>query len=258
MPSKKQSVKKQAPRKSLRDYARVFVPPVIGVAVILVLAGVFNSQLITAKFKNTQPVLSQSDSVTADQELQSDQLEEDTQPTIRISKISVIAPIAYNNIPEDEEAFQAELRYGVVHYPNTALPGNPGNSVIFGHSSGVWWAAGDYKFIFSQLDKLENGDKIFIDFDSKRYMYEVTAKRVVEANDVSVLQPTNGYNLTLLTCFPVGSDKQRLVVTAKQVIPDPTLEAQTQAQQTAPTAPAAIDQLPGKPQSVWDSIRSIF
>lgn len=252
----KSSKKKQTQTTTWRDRMRYIVPPFVGIAVILVLVLSLNSQLVTAKIKHTQPVLSQSEASNADNTILGTKLEEDTQPTIRIAKVGVQAPITVKEIPEDEAQFQAELQYGVVHYPNTALPGNPGNVVIFGHSSGVWWTPGDYKFVFSQLDKLEAGDKIFIDFDAKRFMYEVTGQKVVEANDVSVLQPKDGYNLTLITCYPVGSDKQRLIITARQVYPDPAPQAEIKA--IAPASSSTNGALPGRNESVWDAIRSVF
>lgn len=258
MAKKSASKKKQTAHTTARDRLRFIIPPFVGIVVIVALVLGMNSQLVTAKIKNTQPVLTTSQASTADKSLQDTKLEEDTQPTIRIAKVGVQAPVAFKDIPEDEAQFQSELQYGVVHYPKTALPGNPGNVVIFGHSSGVWWTPGDYKFVFSQLDKLENGDKIFIDFDAKRLMYEVTGQKVVDANDVSVLQPTNGYNLTLITCYPVGSDKQRLIITARQVYPDPSVQANEKPAATATPTQASTTALPGRNESVWDAIRSLF
>ena len=102
-------------------------------------------------------------------------------------------------------------------------PGQIGNTVIAGHSSNDLLDGGDYKFIFAQLDKLNIGDTIYANYNSKRYTYTVTKKEVVKPNEVSKLvYPTTKPILTLLTCTPVGTSLNRLLVTAEQVNPDPT------------------------------------
>src|SRR5438552_3712454 len=58
-----------------------------------------------------------------------------------IPSLGIKAPVGY---PEktDENEFQNFLQNGVVHYPGTALPGQPGNVYIFGHSSDYIWSKG--------------------------------------------------------------------------------------------------------------------
>lgn len=168
------------------------------------------------------------------------------EPTISIPKISVYAPVVYEpSIAEGN--VQKALESGVVHYGNTPLPGQPGNSVIFGHSSNDWWEPGNYKFIFGLLDKLSLGDRFSVDYQSKRYIYEVSNIRVVAPTDVSVLNPTAEPTLTLITCTPPGTSLKRLVVSAKQV--DPVPGAQMAAKSSEPAVKAA---LPGAPVGFLD------
>ena len=141
-------------------------------------------------------------------------------PTITIPKINVHAPVIYEPSTADA-AFQTALESGVVHYGNTAVPGQTGNVAIFGHSSNDWWQPGNYKFVFVLLDKLTPGDQITIDYQSKRYTYEVTGSQVVDPTNVSVLNQTSTPTLSLITCTPPGTSWKRLVVTAKQVDPSP-------------------------------------
>ncbi len=183
--------------------------------------------------------------------------------TITIPKINVHAPVVYE--PSIQEAsVQAALQNGVVHYGNTAVPGQNGNVAIFGHSSNDWWEPGNYKFVFVLLDKLAPGDQLTLDYQSKRYTYEVTGSQVVEPTDVGVLNPTATPTLTLITCTPPGTSLRRLVVTAKQTSPAPSstvVVAPTPAATSAGTLPSSssnsfLDSLAGAWKSITSSISS--
>lgn len=145
---------------------------------------------------------------------------EDPKPTIQykpeviISKIRVKAPLVINIEPD---LIVTKLKSGVVQYAGTARPGQVGNMVIVGHSSDFPWSDGKYKNIFALLDKLAVGDKITVPFGSEKYIYSVTASKVVSPTDLSVLAKTNTPTLTLLTCYPVGTTRNRLIVTAKLI-----------------------------------------
>lgn len=144
------------------------------------------------------------------------------EPILTIPKINVSAPIMFakSNV---EAAIQKDLESGVVHYANTALPGEPGNSVIFGHSSNDWWEPGNYKFVFVLLDKLAVGDTFTVNYNSKQYVYEVTETKIVEPTDLSVLNQGSTPELTLITCTPPGTSWKRLIVKSKQISPAPKL-----------------------------------
>lgn len=147
---------------------------------------------------------------------------------IFIPNINVDAPIHTDITTYADWAVQIGLRTGVVHYGKTALPGQKGNIVIVGHSSEVPWAPGNYKFVFTLLNKLKTGDEIFIDYQGTRYTYKVTSSEVIDPNNFSVIQPTNDPELTLITCTPVGTDWHRLVVHAVQVSPNPRFDSSAQ------------------------------
>ena len=101
---------------------------------------------------------------------------------------------------------------GVVHYPDTALPGEVGNVFITGHSSYYWWSKGEYNTVFSILDKLIMGDDIYIHYNNKRYTYRVYDVDIVLPSDTSVLEQGDNSILTLMTCTPVGTNYRRLIV----------------------------------------------
>jgi sortase A len=71
--------------------------------------------------------------------------------------------------------------------------------------------------VFRRLDELKPGDEIVTVTDAGRSVYRVVGVRVVDKSDWSVVDPFDGYRLTLTTCHPVGSAKQRLVVSAEMV-----------------------------------------
>lgn len=118
---------------------------------------------------------------------------------------------------ELEKDILSDLKYGVVHYPGTANPGQKGDVVMTGHSSYYPWDDGKYKDVFALLDKLEISDEIIIYFQQKEYQYKVTDRREVNPDDINVLEQKDGYRLSLITCAPLGTNLRRLIVTAEQV-----------------------------------------
>lgn len=110
-----------------------------------------------------------------------------------------------------------DLMKSLIHYSGTALPGQHGNVVIFGHSIlPQFFNPKNYKTIFSTLPNLEKGDEIFVNFDGIRYRYQVIRMLEVEPADISVLaQYYDSQYLTLVTCVPPGTYLKRLIIRAK-------------------------------------------
>ena len=103
------------------------------------------------------------------------------------------------------------LRAGAGHYPNTPLPGEEGNVAIAGHRT-------TYGKPFANLDRLAVGDDIVLETPIGRHTYRITRPPFVVANnDFSVISQTPGRSLTLTTCHPKGSARQRLIVRAEKV-----------------------------------------
>lgn len=106
------------------------------------------------------------------------------------------------------------LRAGAGHYRSTALPGEPGNTAIAGHRTG-------FGEPFRHLERMRAGDQIVMDTPIGRYVYVVTPgfaghpnPWITHAADNGVLQPTAEPSLTLTTCDPPGTSKNRLIVRA--------------------------------------------
>lgn len=139
-----------------------------------------------------------------------------------VPSIGVHAPIvdiAYAS-PEKIEKwdFYTELEQGVVKYPYTAEPGTMWNSVIFGHSSTEFRDKNKYWYIFQKLSKLNDKDQIQILWDGKIFDYEVQKKMIKRPKDVAA--ELNQYKewefLTLMACYPLLSDAQRMLVVAQR------------------------------------------
>lgn len=110
-----------------------------------------------------------------------------------------------------------DLKRSLIAWPTSALPGNYGVNVIFGHSELPQFASpSSYSGIFTQLLDLTNGDLIFVDYDGVRYKYEVVDKKIVSPTDLSVLeQRFDAAYITLITCTPPGTTWMRGVVVGK-------------------------------------------
>lgn len=132
-----------------------------------------------------------------------------------IQSLGITAPINYVE-EENEDEFQIGLRSGVVHYPDTALPGEFGNAYIFGHSSDMPTAVGDYKTVFALLPKIELDSVIEITApDGKLYKYKVADKFVVNPDATHLLaQDLSKKQLTLQTSYPIGTALKRYIVVA--------------------------------------------
>lgn len=114
-----------------------------------------------------------------------------------------------------------DLATSLVHYGGTALPGEYGNTVIFGHSTLVqFYNPKNYKTIFSLLPTIKPGDEIDITYDGIGYRYQVYDMTVSDPSDLSALaQSFDDSYLTLITCVPPGTYWQRLHIKAKLMRP---------------------------------------
>jgi LPXTG-site transpeptidase (sortase) family protein len=178
------------------------------------------------------------------------------EPEVIIPKINAEVPVVYDVNQTADEAIQEGLTKGVVHYPTSPNPGQNGNVVVVGHSSGNIFNLGNYKFAFSLLRELDNGDTFFLQKDGKRYTYQVYRKEVVKPTDVAVLGPADKpATATLITCDPPGLSTNRLVLVGQQISPDPIANSPSTV---AVTQPAAGTIVPGNSPSLWSRITKWF
>jgi LPXTG-site transpeptidase (sortase) family protein len=118
-----------------------------------------------------------------------------------------------------------DLEKSLIAYPGTALPGEFGAPVIFGHSvlrqfyNPSEKNPNRYNSIFSTIMTLKVGvDKIFIEADGVKYTYLVQQKTEVKPEDVFILtQQYDAKRLKLVTCVPEGTYLRRGVIIAQLV-----------------------------------------
>ena len=100
-----------------------------------------------------------------------------------------------------------DLKKGPGHYPDTPLPGQPGNAAIACHRT-------TYGAPCFRLDDMQIGDPILVSTAQGRFRYEVSEKTVVTPSHVEVLGSTPDNRLTLTTCEPRFSNAKRLILVA--------------------------------------------
>ncbi|UJF34193.1 class D sortase [Paenibacillus hexagrammi] len=122
-------------------------------------------------------------------------------------------PEIHLEVPIVEGTDAEQLRFAVGHFSESGELGITGqNYMIAGHRSNTFG-----KF-FNRLDELKENDQFTIQTREQTLTYQVLRKKIVTPTDFSVLDPVEGESIvTLLTCHPLYSNKQRLVVFAKQV-----------------------------------------
>ena len=126
---------------------------------------------------------------------------------ITIDKINVQLPI-YHGISE------AVLQTSIGHLEWTSLPvGGEGTHCAFSGHRGLPSAK-----LFSDLDKLTEGDVFQLSVLNETLTYQIDQIRVVEPTDLTELQIVPGKDYcTLVTCTPYGVNSHRLLVRGHRV-----------------------------------------
>lgn len=140
--------------------------------------------------------------------------------TLEIPRLGMCDPIV-------EGDGEGVLARATGHLPDTPLPWESGNTAVAGHRDTV----------FRPLARIRVGDVIAINSNGQRYQYTVRDTRVVEPDDLSVLQDGPEPSLTLITCYPfrfIGPAPKRFVVRAERVATgsDGQIDCRNRARQT--------------------------
>lgn len=237
------SVNSRAKLKPMQHFQSLLFGLGVGCVVLLIfMFGFFNERFIA-------PFIQPSRNITSTQIIANGEAP-GKNPEIIIPKINVEIPVVYDVNTIDDAAIEKALERGVVHYADTAMPGQNGNVVVVGHSSNNIFNPGKYKFAFVLLSRLDNGDTFYLQKDGKRYTYQVYKKEIVKPTDVSVLGPADKQaTATLITCDPPGTSTNRLVVIGEQISPDLNSNVAEAAPATTATGKTAI--IPGNSPSLW-------
>jgi len=114
--------------------------------------------------------------------------------------------------PVREGVTNSVLADSLGHESGTGYIGENGNCVIAGHRN--------YTFgkFFNRLNEVEVNDLIYVDTADETYTYAVKEIKVVEPEDLSVLESTpDKETLTLYTCTPIYIATHRLVIIAERI-----------------------------------------
>lgn len=118
------------------------------------------------------------------------------------------------NIPIVEGKDEKVLFSGAWRSPWSNTPDQGGNTVLFGHR---YYRRAPHPETFYSLDKISVGDAFEVMWNGARYHYRVAEVKIVPPNDLSVLRHTERPTVTLITCTPVFTTKERLVVKGELV-----------------------------------------
>ena len=140
---------------------------------------------------------------------------------VLIEKLGIDVPIVWSGSTKDAD-LEKDLEHGAIHYPGTPRPGEHGNSFVTAHSSDYPWKAGNYKQAFVKLGNLNMGDDIVVVYKKDgafvyRAQFKVVSKEVVSSTDIRMIEQGDATELTLATCWPIGTNWKRLMVKAELV-----------------------------------------
>ena len=137
---------------------------------------------------------------------------------LTIPRLNINLPVIWS---QEFAKMEEDLKSGVAHHPGTPYPGELGTASIHGHSSGNV-GDGNFKTAFTKINFLEPGDDVFVvvygkDGTSRRYRYVVRFENVYVKDDPKQFQDMGGYFLNLSTSWPIGTSRERYVVTTELV-----------------------------------------
>lgn len=135
---------------------------------------------------------------------------------IRINAIDLDLPVS-NPKTRDLEALDAVLKDGPARFVDSALLGEKGNVLIFGHSSHLPVVHNQMYKAFNKIPDLKAGDSISIEGGGKEYLYSVTSVTKVDAEEGIIDLSKNGKKLTIVTCDTLTGKSARFLLEAEFV-----------------------------------------
>jgi len=127
--------------------------------------------------------------------------------SLKNSQVEIKAPIV-------EGIDEASLKQGIGHHSDSRWPDQKGNVVLAGHSSDLD-AENPFREVFNNLRKVDINDEVIIEYQGKKYHYQVFKKETVSPKDESLFGQMDDWILTFYTCDPPYTDWKRLVLQAK-------------------------------------------
>lgn len=121
---------------------------------------------------------------------------------LEIPSISLEVPIFFGTSDD-------VLQRGIGHLNGTSIPaeGKSVHSLLCGHTGS------SNSRLFTDLDKVEKGERFYININNRTLTYEVVDIMITDPSETDMLTVVNGKNYTTLyTCTPYGVNTHRLLV----------------------------------------------
>lgn len=126
--------------------------------------------------------------------------------------LRLIIPSLDLNYPVVNGTSLSALKHGPELYSVAQMPGEgERNTSIAGHRTGI----GKTWNVFYDIDKINIGDELFLAYKDKVYRYLYKETKIVNPEDVGVLDNQGYPCLTLTSCHPLGENTERIIVHAE-------------------------------------------
>jgi len=135
------------------------------------------------------------------------------QDSVIIPSLKVEAPVVISDTWEDKTV-TGLMEKGVVMLPTPWISGD--HKIITAHSSGAV-SLGSKAILFSKIDELKSGDLVYLLLNNQKTSYKVRNQIIVKPDEVDKVPKDGSPTLTLVSCWPVGSNSKRILVIADKV-----------------------------------------
>ena len=194
------------------------------------------------------PLTTVVDNATTDEEDAGSATPSETTLKLTVPEMERVSDVTVLDAPYDDES---ALEDGAQHVEGTGFPWeDEANVFIAGHRLGYFGT--DSYLVFWDLDKLEDGDEVFLtDSEGTRYTYEVYENFVTDPYDWSVAEPVSGKNIVTLQTCTLPDYSERIIVHAELtevepgegVAPEEDESEEDEPSQYEPE-PVTVDQVP--------------
>lgn len=160
-------------------------------------------------------VLSQNNEITKEIKPETKTVEVDSNFGLYIPRIKCNSSVLKDVDPNNAVEYTKALEGHVAHAKGSVTPDKQGNVFLFAHSAVNFYERNKYNVYFYLLDDLQKDDSIFLSYNGVIYKYRVEEVKIVNKEEIKYLgRYSNEDTLTLMTCYPAGTDWKRVIVTA--------------------------------------------
>ncbi|PID31283.1 sortase [Candidatus Saccharibacteria bacterium] len=190
-----------------RSANRSLAPKLITIAAVIFLGGgLYLLSLVSAPM--LLPVVSS----------QARSIDPSTLESPRTNDNRIIIPRIGVNIPYGAE--DSSLETGALwRYPDRGSPEQGGNFILAAHRFTLAPTPQQtaLRSPFYHIDKVQVGDNVVVDFNGKRYGYEINEIKTVQPSQVEVEAPSDTAKITLYSCGLDGAEGDRIVLVGSPI-----------------------------------------